>query len=267
LAENEVRGDGPGAPPGHEAALREVTMSMRGKALGVLLVALGANAQALAQSDGAAGSASLGAGLTLPDARDRSSAQSETEPQLRVGQGGWWSLAGSGRQIEIGVSFVPRAGLQPPPALSRADWPSGVDVGPGLRWRSAAGTLTASYGLDPTGGSRAESVQFSFSRPVISEQGFRMLAFVGATWQSARGDRVIPAETEGWGQPVGVRPLFSAGAATNVGFGLDSYYQLTKSSSITVGASGLRLGGAPADGALYTNRWQAMLYGGYSIRF
>ncbi|MCZ7565955.1 MAG: MipA/OmpV family protein [Burkholderiales bacterium] len=63
------------------------------------------------------------------------------------------------------------------------------------------------------------------------------------------------------------RPLYSSGAATNVGFGLDSYYQVTKSSAIMVGASGLRLGGAPADGALYTNRWQAILYGGYAIRF
>ncbi|MCC6610455.1 MAG: hypothetical protein IT515_12400 [Burkholderiales bacterium] len=141
------------------------------------------------------------------------------------------------------------------------------DVGPGVRWRSAIGTLTASYGMDPSGLSRADTLNFNFSRPVISEQGFRMLAFVGAQWQNARGDRLLPGSGEHWNSPIAVRPLYSAGPATNVGFGLDSYYQLTKSSSIMVGASGLRLGGAPADGALYANRWQAFLYSGYSIRF
>lgn len=242
-------------------------MTVRVKVLGILFVGLGASAQALAESDAGGRSATLGVGLTLPEARDRIPARSPLELQLGVSRPGWWSLAGSERRIEVGVSVVPRIGFRPAPAPGSSEASSGVDVGPGLRWRSAAGTLTASYGLDPTGVSRGESLQFSFSRPVISEQGFRMLAFVGATWQSARGDRVVPGSSEGWSQPVEVRPLYSAGSATNVGFGLDSYYQLTKSSSIMVGATGLRLGGAPADEALYTSRWQAILYGGYAIRF
>jgi len=241
-------------------------MDVRGKALGILIVALGAS-QVLAQNPGASGTAALGGGLTLPEARDHGLTQPDIGPRLGVGHYGWWSLGGTGQRFEVGVSLAPRASFRPSAVLNEMDAPSGVELGPQLRWSSAAGTLTARLGLDPTGLSGGESVQFSFSRPVISEQGFRMLAFVGAKWQSARSDRVMAGPGEGWNQPVGVRPLYASGAATDVGFGLDSYYQVTKSSAIMVGASGLRLGGAPADGALYTDRWQAILYGGYAIRF
>ena len=245
-------------------------MKVPRKALCILIVGFGVSAPALAQSGGARLGPASGGGLTLPETALPGPGRSDVGLQLGATQPGWWSVTGTERRLELGVSVAPRLGLRVPSARDSAEppSPSGFDVGPGLRWRSAAGTLSASYRLDPTGLARGESVQFSFSRPVISAQGFRMLAFVGAQWQSPRGDRAVVATAgEGWGQPVSVRPRYSANTATNVGFGLDSYYQLTKSSSIMVGASGLRLGGAAAEGALYTNRWQAILYGGYAFRF
>jgi hypothetical protein len=238
-----------------------------GRALGILIAALGACVPALAQSESSSGSVALGGGLTLPEARGAGAARSESALRLGMHRIGWWSPTGSDRRIEVGVSVGTGFGLHGAGGLGTHDAQPDRDVGPGLRWRSAAGTLVASYGLDPSGLSRTDTLNLNFSRPVISEQGFRMLAFVGAQWQNARGDRMLPGQAEYWNQPVALRPLYSAGPATNVGFGLDSYYQLTKSSSIMVGASGLRLGGAPADGALYANRWQAFLYSGYSIRF
>lgn len=243
-------------------------MDVRVKALGMLIAVLGAATPALAQTGAGSPGGALGGGLTLPKAGDPLSGGFDIKHADReVGRASWWSTGGPDRRFDIGLTATPRLGYLPAAGLYTGDSSQGVDVGPGLRWQSAAGTLTASYGLDPTGLSRGDSVHFNFSRPVVSEQGFRMLAFVGAQWQSGRGDRVVPGTADRWSQPVDVRPLYSAGAATNVGFGLDSYYQLTKSSAIMVGASGLRLGGAPADGALYTNRWQAILYGGYAIRF
>jgi hypothetical protein len=163
------------------------------------------------------------------------------------------------------MSLAPRLGTGVPfPALTypeRVRDP--VEIGPGLRWRSAAGTLSASYRFDPTGNTQGESLHLSFSRPIISNQGFRLLAYVGAEWQSGRTAQVVPGPTE-----LGsARPIFSSGSAANIGFGLDTHYQVTRSSAIVVGAKGLRFGGAPVEGALYADRWQATLYGGYSFRF
>jgi hypothetical protein len=90
----------------------------------------------------------------------------------------------------------------------------------------------------------------SFSRPIISNQGFRLLAYVGAEWQSGRTAQVVPGPTE-----LGsARPIFSSGSAANIGFGLDTHYQVTRSSAIVVGAKGLRFGGAPVEGALYADQ-------------
>lgn len=270
MVENEACTTGFGTQPGAVDGGGRLLMDLGRRALGILIMTLGGSGPALAQA-GAEAATSLGAGLTLRDARQHVDDSPDARTPVLATKRGWWDthewwgLAGAEKRFDVGLGLVPRLGSQ---ATGEA-YPIGgpMDVGPGLRWRSAAGTLTAVYGVDPTGLSRGESIQFSFSRPVISEQGFRLLAFVGARWQSGRGDRMLADAGERWQQPVEVRPLYSSGAATNVGFGLDSYYQLTKSSAIMLGASGLRLGGAPADGALYTNRWQAILYGGYAIRF
>jgi hypothetical protein len=186
---------------------------------------------------------------------------------LRLGSSeGWWGLTGTGRQLQVGMALAPRLGTGVPfPALTYPEQPlqdRPVELGPGLRWWSSAGTLSASFRFDPTGTTRGDSLRLSFSRPLISGQGFRLLAYVGAEWQSGR-----TAAVPGASDLMNFRPLFSTGSAANIGFGLDTHYQLTQSSAIVLGASGLRFGGAPVEGALYADRWQATLYGGYSFRF
>ncbi len=231
----------------------------------VMIGALAVGANATAQS-GSDLPGMQGMGFMLP-------AQAEAEsPVIRPISGlrldtaeTWWGLTGAGRHVQVGMSVAPRLGTGFPfPALAFPEKVQDpVELGPGLRWRSLAGTLSASFRFDPTGATQGDSLRLSFSRPLLSGQGFRLLAYVGAEWQSGRTAQVVP----GLSETSITRPLFSTGGAANIGFGLDTHYQLTRSSAIVVGASGLRFGGAPVEGALYADRWQATLYGGYSFRF
>jgi MltA-interacting protein MipA len=238
-------------------------MKPRGFVCSVIIGALAAGANALAQSNGDPLGV-YGVGFAVPDTATSTVPRSISGLRLDAAET-WWGLAGTGRHIQVGMSLAPRLGTGFPfPARAypeRIHDP--VEMGPGLRWRSTAGTLSASYRFDPTGNTQGESLNLSFSRPIISNQGFRLLAYVGAEWQSGRTVQVAPGLTE-----LGsVRPIYSSGSAANIGFGLDTHYQVTRSSAIVVGARGLRFGGAPVEGALYADRWQATLYGGYSFRF
>ncbi|MCG6876655.1 MAG: MipA/OmpV family protein [Betaproteobacteria bacterium] len=230
-----------------------------------LVGVLAAGTNAVAQNAGIGVVGARGTGFTVHP-EDARAAMPTSLSGLRLdATETWWGLAGTGQHVQVGMSLAPRLGTGVPfPALAYSDrLEQPVELGPGLRWRSAAGTLSASYRIDPTGSTQGDSLRLSFSRPLISDQGFRLLAYVGAEWQSGR---TIPTVPGGFGAAT-MRPLFSAGGAANVGFGLDTHYQLTRSSAIVVGASGLRFGGAPVEGALYADRWQATLYGGYSFRF
>jgi len=227
--------------------------------IGALAIATGAVAQTPSGNLGA-----HGLGFSLPD--NASPAMTRPLSGLRVDASeSWWGLANPAGQLQVGMSVAPRLGTGLPfPSLTvseRVQEP--VEIGPAVRWWSSAGMFSASFRFDPTGGTQGEGIRLSFSRPLISGQGFRLLAYVGAEWQSGRTAPVVP----GLSDTGNVRPLFSAGSAANVGFGLDTHYELTRSSAIVVGASGLRFGGAPVEGALYADRWQATLYGGYSFRF
>jgi len=217
-----------------------------------------------AQSAGTAVADARGTGFTFPENAEGSVPASISGLRLPAAET-WWGLGATGPRVQVGVSLAPRFGIGVPfPASAYPDRVQDpIELGPGLRWRSSAGTLSASYRIDPTGTTQGDSLHLRFSRPLISGQGFRLLAYVGAEWQSGRTAAVVP----GLNNPATTRPLFSVGSAANVGFGLDTHYQLTRSSAIVVGASGLRFGGAPVEGALYADRWQATLYGGYSFRF
>jgi len=238
-------------------------MKRRIIACGVTIGVLALGSNALAQVTVGAPS-SRGMGFTVPEGT--SPALTRPLSGLRVDAAEtWWGLAGTGGRLQVGMSVAPRLGtglpFPAPSAAERAQDP--VEIGPAVRWWSAAGTLSASFRFDPSGATQGDGIRLSFSRPLISNQGFRLLAYVGAEWQSGRTAPVVPGLTD----TGNVRPLFSTGSATNIGFGLDTHYELTRSSAIVVGASGLRFGGAPVEGALYADRWQATLYGGYSFRF
>jgi len=235
---------------------------------GVVMVSALAAGNAAAQSgNGVPEVIARGTGFTLPQAPG--APIKRTLSGLRVDTTDtWWGFAGKGHHVELGMALAPRLGTGVPyPALvNREDGPEHVvEVGPGVRWWSSAGTLSASFRFDPTGATQGDSLHLSFSRPLIAGQGFRLLAYVGAEWQTGRTATAPVAPN--FVSSGGTRPLYSAGSAANVGFGLDTHYQLTRSSAIVVGASGLRFGGAPVEGALYADRWQATLYGGYSFRF
>jgi hypothetical protein len=240
-------------------------MKSRILACSVLIGALAAGTNALAQT----GSTTLnapGTGFALPQRAGSTAVHSISGLRLDSSETeAWWGFASTGPDLQVGMSVAPRLGTGypvPAPGIGeRAKEP--VEIGPGLRWLSSAGLFTASFRFDPTGVTQGDALRLSFSRPLISSQGFRLLAYVGAEWQSGRTAAFVP----GLSDTTSVRPLFSAGSAANVGFGLDTHYQLTRSSAIVVGASGLRFGGAPVEGALYADRWQATLYGGYSFSF
>ncbi len=238
-------------------------MKPRSFVCSVMIGALAAGASALAQSSGDPLGV-YGVGFAVPDQSDFKVHRSISGLRLDTDET-WWGLAGTGGHVQVGMSLAPRLGTGIPfPAFTYPDRAHNpVEVGPGLRWRSTAGTLSASYRFDPTGSTQGESLNLSFSRPIISNQGFRLLAYVGAEWQSGRTLEVAPGLTE----LGGARPIFSTGGAANIGFGLDTHYQVTRSSAIVVGARGLRFGGTPVEGALYADRWQATLYGGYAFRF
>jgi MltA-interacting protein MipA len=233
-------------------------------ACSVLVGALSTGANTLAQS----GSTMFGAhgiGFTLPQ-RAGPPVHSLSGLRLDTSESeAWWGFASTGNALQVGMAVAPRLGTGypvPPPGLGESTGQP-VEVGPGLKWLSSAGLFTASFRFDPTGATQGDALRLSFSRPLIVSQGFRLLAYVGAEWQTGRTASFVP----GLGDTTSVRPLYSTGSAANVGFGLDTHYQLTRSSAIVVGASGLRFGGAPVEGALYADRWQATLYGGYSFRF
>ena len=233
-------------------------------ACGAVIGLLVTGSPALAQSARVGVPAAQGTGFIFPENAQTSARNSVSGLHLPAAET-WWGLAGTGQHVQLGMSLAPRLGIGVPyPTLAYPEnVQDPVELGPGLRWRSPAGTFSASYRIDPTGTTQGDSLHLSFSRPLISGQGFRLLAYVGAEWQSGRTTSVAP----GWNNPAMTRPLFSVGSAANVGFGLDTHYQLTRSSAVVVGASGLRFGGAPVEGALYADRWQATLYGGYSFRF
>lgn len=238
-------------------------MKRRIIACSLTIGALAVGSSALAQN-GSSASGTRGLGLTIPEA----AGPPMTRPLsgLRVDAAeSWWGLAGTGGRVQVGMSVAPRLGTGFPfPALTLSERAlDPVEIGPAVRWWSPAGTFSASFRFDPTGTTQGDGLRLSFSRPLISSQGFRLLAYVGAEWQSGRTAPVVPGLTD----TSNVRPLFSSGGAANIGFGLDTHYELTRSSAIVVGASGLRFGGAPVEGALYADRWQATLYGGYSFRF
>jgi MltA-interacting protein MipA len=244
---------------------QEVGMKPRIIACSVLIGALAAGANAYAQSESGSLSAS-GTGFTLPQRAGPPAMHSLSGLRLDTSEAeAWWGFARADTDLQVGMSVGPRLGTgYPVPAPGfgeRVTEP--VEVGPGLKWLSPAGLFTASFRFDPTGVTQGDALRLSFSRPLISSQGFRLLAYVGAEWQSGRTASITP----GLGETTNIRPLYSTGSAANVGFGLDTHYQLTRSSAIVVGASGLRFGGAPVEGALYADRWQATLYGGYSFRF
>jgi hypothetical protein len=238
-------------------------MKPRSFVCSVMIGALAAGANALAQSNGDPLGV-YGVGFAVPETATSTLPRPMAGLRLDTAET-WWGFPVTGRHVQVGMSLAPRLGTGFPfPArayLERIHDP--IELGPGLRWRSTAGTLSASYRFDPMGNSQGESLHVSFSRPIISNQGFRLLAYVGAEWQSGRTVQVAPGLTE-----LGsTRPIYSSGSAANIGFGLDTHYQVTRSSAIVVGARGLRFGGAPVEGALYADRWQATLYGGYSFRF
>lgn len=238
-------------------------MNSRIIACSIVIGALAAAASAFAQSGRAILGAS-GTGFMLPGQSGTPVARTLSGLHLDAAET-WWGLPGTGRHVQVGMALSPRLGTGSPFAApvypEKVQVP--VELGPGLRWWSAAGTFSASFRIDPTGATQGDSLRLSFSRPLISSQGFRLLAYVGAEWQSGR---TAPLAS-GLSETGSTRPLYSAGSAANIGFGLDTHYQLTRSSAIVVGASGLRFGGAPVEGALYADRWQATLYGGYSFRF
>lgn len=238
-------------------------MKPRIVACSVVIGALVAGTNAFSQSDTAVLGAG-GRGFTPPNPSGSPITRPLSGLRLDAAET-LWGLAGTGQQVQVGMSIAPRLGTGIPRATlampNRAEGP--VELGPGLKWRSSAGTLDASFRFDPTGATHGDSLRLSFSRPLIATQGFRLLAYVGAEWQSGRTAPVVP----GLNDAGNTRPLFSTGSAGNIGFGLDTHYQVTRNSAIVVGASGLRFGGAPVEGALYADRWQATLYGGYSFRF
>lgn len=231
-----------------------------GVAVGALTVAAGAVAQTTSSNVLLA----RGLGFTIPGDVGASTARPLSGLRGDAAET-WWGLAGTGGRLQVGMSVGPRLGTGFPfPSLTVSEHAQDpVEIGPALRWWSAAGTFSASFRFDPTGTTQGDGVRLSFSKPIVSGQGFRLLAYVGAEWQSGRTAPVVPGLTDA----TNVRPLFSTGSAANIGFGLDTHYELTRSSAIVVGASGLRFGGAPVEGALYADRWQATLYGGYSFRF
>jgi hypothetical protein len=233
-------------------------------ACSVLIGALAAGANTFAQT-GSTMLSAHGTGFTVPQ---RAGPPVHALSGLRLDTSeteAWWGLAGTGTNLQVGMAVGPRLGTGYPIAAPGFGEPTGqaVEVGPGLKWLSSAGLFTASFRFDPSGTTQGDALRLSFSRPLISSQGFRLLAYVGAEWQSGRTASFVP----GLGDTNSIRPVYSTGSAANVGFGLDTHYQLTRSSAIVVGASGLRFGGAPVEGALYADRWQATLYGGYSFRF
>ena len=242
-------------------------MKSRVIACGVVIVsALAATGSAVAQSgDSASPTSAIGTGFAVP--HTPGTPIKRTLAGLRIDSSeSWWGFANPDQRVEFGMALAPRLGTGVPfPAVASREPPHPVEVGPGLRWWSAAGTLSASFRFDPSGETQGDSLHVSFSRPLIANQGFRLLAYVGAEWQTGRTAAApVAPNFVGLGT---TRPLYSGGSAANVGFGLDTHYQLTRSSAIVVGASGLRFGGAPVEGALYADRWQATLYGGYSFRF
>lgn len=231
----------------------------------VVVGAIAGGANALAQVDVRAFSAP-GTGFALPQRASAPLVHSPAGLRLDSGSETWWGFPGMGTDVQVGMSVAPRLGTGyplPASAFRAGAEQQPVELGPGLRWSSGAGLFSASFHFDPSGTSQGESLRLNFSRPLITGQGFRLLAYVGAEWQSGRTAPVAP----GLSETMSVRPLYSAGSAANIGFGLDTHYQLTRSSAIVVSASGLRFGGAPVEGALYADRWQATLYGGYSFRF
>lgn len=232
-------------------------------ACSVMIGVLAAGANAIAQS-GSAALGMRGLGFTLPENDRAPVTHSFAGLRLDTAET-WWGLANTAPHVQFGMLLAPRLGTGSPyPALAFPETARDpVELGPGIRWRSQAGTLSASFRFDPTGATQGDSLRLSFSRPLIASQGFRLLAYVGAEWQSGRTAPVVP----GFNEAGNTRPLFSTGSAANIGFGLDTHYQVTRNSAIVVGASGLRFGGAPVEGALYADRWQATLYGGYSFRF
>ena len=238
-------------------------MKRRIIACSVALGALALGTGALAQTGSAPGLRGLG--FTLPETAAPATLSHPFSGLRAAAPESWWGLPGIGGPVQVGMSVAPRLGTGFPfQSLTPAEHAQDpVEIGPAVRWGSSAGTFSASFRFDPTGATQGDGVRLSFSRPLIAGQGFRLLAYVGAEWQSGRTAPIVPGLTDAGN----VRPLFSAGSAANVGFGLDTHYQLTRSSAIVVGASGLRFGGAPVEGALYADRWQATLYGGYSFRF
>ncbi len=180
---------------------------------------------------------------------------------------GLWAHVSPDRSLRIGLYAEPRFGYDAGDSTrteGMADRDFAVDVGPSVRWTTAAGVLNFDYGFDVTGKSDGQVAQLQFIRPLLSERSFRLNGIVGLVWQNAAMNDYY------WGvrsnEVAAGRPAYRAGAGTALSVGVSGLYTTGPDGALFYGMSLTRLSDAQADSPIAERSYTPTIYLGYGWR-
>jgi outer membrane protein len=177
---------------------------------------------------------------------------------------GLWGFTTEDRSLRIGLYAEPRFGYDASDSkrtVGMADREFAIDAGPSLRWTTPLGALNLEYGFDVTGRSNGQAAQIQFIRPLISEQGLRLNALAGATWQNAAMNSYY------WGKRAsesGTGSAINIGAGTAFSVGLTGFYKMSYGGgALFFGTSINRLSDPQAQSPISERRYTPVIYLGY----
>ena len=165
------------------------------------------------------------------------------------------------RKKAIGFAIEPRIGFKSNDGRRLAGMQtrrSSLQGGPTFDWEGDFGSLSVGYLTDLSGASRGGYLDVLFDKPLLKDERWN----VSGVLEIARLDSKIDNYYFGVrpGEVTPIRPLYQAGAATNVTLWLAGQYNLTKQYALMFGANTTRLGGAAANSPIVERREVPLFY-------
>lgn len=187
---------------------------------------------------------------------------------FNVLQAGVWLWDAEDKSLRIGLAIEPRFGWESKSG-SRVDGMEKRDFsfegGPNVQWRTPVGVVNASLSQDLGGASNGQNAQLQFIRPLLTGQTLRLNGFAGLQWFSSKmNDYYFGVRAN---EATATRPQYTAGSTTNLQFGVNGSYQVTRRGSVLFGAIINRLGDEATQSPIVETRWQPVVFAGYGITF
>jgi outer membrane protein len=181
---------------------------------------------------------------------------------------GVWLLDSDDKRLRFGMSTQARFGWDADDGkLTRGmeDRDFTFDLGPTVRWQTDYGTFNAQWGFDIGDASNGQTIDLQYVKSLIRSNAFKLNGSLGVTWNNHKFNDyyfgVDPSETSH------LRPVYSAGSATEFKVSVNGSYAVGKDSFVLFGTSVTRLSDEQANSPIVETRMQPFAYLGYSIAY